>query len=152
MTRPELGYAVADNLLLGLGASYNYNKSEFDSSFDYRTTETNSFGFTPYIEKFFPLNSDFALSVRGEVRYLFGNSTFGNNSNASESDTNSFFIGFRPGINYFVSERVFLQANFGALEYDSIKNEDDFVNVNKSNGFGLNLNTSSLFFGINILL
>jgi len=147
---PELGYAVADNLLVGLGVSYSYSKSEFNQVTDDRTSESNSIGFSPYIEKFFPLNADFALSIKGEARYSFGNSTSESNSNTSESDSNSFFIGFRPGINYFVSDQIFLQANFGALGYESFKNEDD-LNVNENNSFGLNLSTSSLFFGINIL-
>jgi hypothetical protein len=147
---PELGYAVADNLLVGLGVSYNYSKSEFNQVTDDRTSEANSFGFTPYIEKFFPLNADFALSIKGELSYSFGKQTNKRSIGTSETDFDSFFVGFRPGINYFVSDQIFLQANFGALGYESFKNEDD-LNVNENNAFLLNLSTSSLFFGINIL-
>lgn len=147
---PELGYAVADNLLVGLGVSYAYSESDFNQTSENRTTDSNSFGFNSYVEKFFPIHADFALSLKGEVSYSFGKQTNERSSGTTESDFDSFFVGLRPGINYFVSERVFLQANFGVLGYESFKNEDDQA-VNENRAFSLNLSSSSLLFGVNVL-
>lgn len=151
---PRIGYTLSDNLVLGLGLSYSYLKFETsrEGNLINSVRETNSISFTPYLKKFFPLSENFALNLQAETSYTRGNSETTNSSFQNESDIDSFFIGLRPGVNYSISDSFLLQASFGSLGYTNSRTETNDVNVQKSNAFRFNLGTSSLFFGVLILL
>lgn len=151
---PRIGYTLSDNLVLGLGLGYSYLKFETsrEGNLINSVRETNSISFTPYLKKFFPLSENFALNLQAETSYTRGNSETTNSSFQNESDIDSFFIGFRPGVNYSISDSFLLQASFGSLGYTNSRTETNDVNVQKSNAFRFNLGTSSLFFGVLILL
>jgi len=157
---PKVGYAINKNLILGLGLSYGYAKNDIENLQNFDTSQqiTNAFGFFPYLTKFFPIGEKFAFNIQAEARYSNTSSTtendFGGGPSETETNRNSYGVSVRPGINYQLSETVLLQASFGSLGYTH--NIRDFENSNlnqeRTNTFGLNLGTSSLFFGFMILL
>lgn len=160
---PNIGYAIKDNLITGLGLSYSQftNKavvnsdmlSEFKSNGD-------RYGFYTYLKKFFPINNKLAMSLRGEVRYWFGDSQHksirdGITTIDSSVNSNGCFFGIRPGVNWFISKKMILKANFGAIGYSvdesNIKTEEDnYDTIAKIFNFSLNSNTFSI--GLTFLL
>ncbi|UOY05915.1 porin family protein [Muricauda sp. SCSIO 64092] len=158
---PNLGYAVGKNTVLGIRPGYRYGESEstfledntINSS---RTTEFHALSIASYLRRFFPLNKNLALYLQGELGYehLRGESTSENNTlSESESTTDTFFIGIRPGITYFVSKAFALEAGIGALQYE--RSESEFTDSNETvistedrNRFNFDLDTSQIFFGL----
>jgi hypothetical protein len=62
--------------------------------------------------------------------------------------------GVSPGISIYVSKRVALEANYGFIGYtmNNSKTETAGIETTSSQGsFGLNLNPSTLKFGVSIL-
>ena len=158
---PNLGYAVGENTILGLRPGYRYQESEntvFEDSMlsNSRTTESHALSLAAYLRRFFPLNKNLALYLQGELGYAHarGESTSGNDSlSESESTTDTFFIGIRPGITYFVSKAFALEAGMGALQYERSESElkDSNGTVSStadSNRFNFDLDTSQIFFGL----
>lgn len=154
---PTIGYAIKENLILGLGISYGYSKSEFENknsqNLNQDFSRNNSYGIFTYVKKYFPVSNKFALHLQGEARFTFGNNTFDDFYDIERtSETELFFVGIRPGFNYSLTKNLLLQANFGSLGYDYFKAEIDDVNSQKANSFGFNFSSSSLIFGLTVLL
>ncbi|WP_340065677.1 hypothetical protein [Ascidiimonas aurantiaca] len=151
---PKIGYAVSDNLLLGLGLGYEYSEGSFKSqepSFD-NEVESNAFIVFSYIKKFIPVGKKLAFHIQGEINYSQGNSDFNSNGFESKSKIKTFFIGARPGITYGLSKNLLIHANFGSLGYNNTRRESDGENTFENNFFEFNLRSSSLRFGFAVLL
>lgn len=154
---PRVGYAIQDNLVIWLGIGYGYQNSKNSNIPNpFTPTETeeinNSISFIPYIRKFFPLTENFALSLQAEASYAIENRTSKINSVTQfEVDSDVFFVGVRPGVNYRIAKSVMLQANFGSLGYSNGSVESSGTTIETSKAFNFNLSTSSLLFGALIL-
>ncbi|WP_303318025.1 outer membrane beta-barrel protein [Flavivirga abyssicola] len=151
---PNFGYALKNNLIIGLGVGYSYGESEnyrINNSIVHRYDATfNRFSIFPYIKKYFPLGNKLTLFLQGEVNYS-ENKTKRSNSeflNNNDDSRNTFFAGFRPGITYFLSKKLALEANLGSLGYNKAKHNYGSNNSNKSESFNFNLNSSNLQFGV----
>jgi len=144
---PEIGYAVEENLILGLGLGYSYRRSEDnDSNIDF---SNDTFIIAPFIKRFFPINDNLLFTLKGEFRYTKANAdNFSNGNNITTQGSNTYFVGIRPGISFFISEKVALEANFGSLGYERTTSE---TNNNPStftiNNFGFDFNSANLLFG-----
>lgn len=153
---PKVGYFISDNLQLGLGLAYGYTK--FDNSdgnspnINETTSKRNSYGIFPYLKKFFPVGKKLSFHLVAETRFEVFNTNFVGNDNFSESSSDVFSINLRPGINYRFTDHILMQANFGRLGYNYAKQELDDTTSRESNDFGFNLSSSSLTFGIVVLL
>ncbi len=158
---PNLGYAVGENTILGLRPGYRYQESEntvFEDSMrnNSRTTESHALSIASYLRRFFPLNKNLALYLQGELGYehVRGESASDNDSlSQTESTTDTFFIGIRPGITYFVSKAFALEAGIGALQYERLDSEftdsnDTVISTEDRNRFNFDLDTSQIFFGL----
>ncbi|CAM1348948.1 outer membrane beta-barrel protein [Tenacibaculum halocynthiae] len=148
---PKLNYFIGDNLSLGFGIGYNYrNNDNTDNNQNLTTQNTNTFSFNSYIKKHYFIVSNLSFFLQGEVNYQTGKTKtiFQNSSNIPTSDINTFFIGIRPGVSYFLTNKIAIQAYFGSLGYTNttIKNGTSFKE--NQNRFDLNLNSSQLIFGM----
>lgn len=153
---PRFGYAIQDNLILGLQLSYAHSNSDTDNSgqqansIDY--SRTNTYGIAPYIKKYFSLSETFAFHLQGELNFLFGNDTFDDFLDVERKvDRNVIFIGVRPGFTFRANDHLLFQANFGSLGYSNLNIETDDSTEQKSSSLGLNLDSSSLLFGFTYL-
>ncbi|MDP5100988.1 MAG: autotransporter outer membrane beta-barrel domain-containing protein [Nonlabens sp.] len=153
---PQLGYALKDNLVLGLGLSYQYSKGESFSETSSDDFNASQYGIATYLKKYFSINEKLALSLQGEVRYSWSESDQDRNFTQpgvtplfnSESSSNQLFVGFRPGIAYRINNRFAMQAQLGALGYfrNSNKFDNDFEST--ANVFELSLNTQDFNLGL----
>lgn len=147
---PEIGFTIKNNLVIGLGLGYEYYKNENTDAFNFSTSR-NVFSITPYIKKFVPINTNLLFSLKGEVKFSMDENKNSDSTNFYSS--NSIFIGFRPGITYFLSKRISLDANIGSIGYSHFNRELNTYNEsNKSNSFNLNLNSSDFLFGFTYYL
>lgn len=158
---PKVGYFLKDNFALGLGFKYGYSEFESDNVSEsiIRThlTKSNSYGVFPYIKKFFPIGKKLSLHLAAETGFLFGNTR---NENSADIDGNingnssvqNFSINISPGINYRLNNKILVQANFGSLGYNNIKEEFRDSESRTTNFLGFNLSSSSFSFGFSLLL
>ncbi len=153
---PSLGYAIENNLIIGMGLGYGYsdnNSAYIDDSNRRFTNNSKRYSVFGYVKKYIPITEKFALNFKGELNY----SKSKNNRDSLRNDiyniqdddtTNSFSIGISPGITYFVSERFALESKIGFLGYTYSKTKGIGALERNSNKFNFSLNSSQIFFGI----
>ncbi|CAL2105024.1 Outer membrane protein with beta-barrel domain [Tenacibaculum sp. 190524A02b] len=150
---PETGIFIDDNLAIGLGIGYSYSKNQNVNDYN-RNDKAHVFSFSPFIKKYFSVSKNLLLSVKGELTYssIKSKSEFRDynsfNYRTYRTNGNSFDIGIRPGLSYFVSKSIALEANLGFLGYKTTSFENDSDNENITNKFDFNINASNIVFGI----
>jgi hypothetical protein len=78
---------------------------------------------------------------------LFGNGSFGYEENEADNiKSNSYKISVSPGLNYFITENLAIEATFGELSYSIIKPNKTIDETMQKFNFGLDL--TNLTFGI----
>lgn len=147
--RPNVGYAIGENLMLGTGLRYSYNETRTVDSSNDREQSGSGVGIFPFISKYFNLNNRFAFNLTGELGYEYG---WGENytlDNGYESTSNSFEASIRPGITYFVSQNIALNAQLGGIFYNYTSREHDgeLDMIHKS--FMASIQMDQFYFGIN---
>ncbi|MBN9283156.1 MULTISPECIES: outer membrane beta-barrel protein [unclassified Flavobacterium] len=134
---PKAAYFVTNNIAIGAKIGYETLKKENEvaTTLDQNTFKVGVFGryYTTPATKF---------SLFGELgaEYWMGKDKL------TDTKVNTFDIGFRPGLSYFVSNNFALEATFGNLSYNSAKADVDGAEA--KNTFDLNLNLSSIKFGV----
>tara|TARA_R110001592_G_scaffold3585_1_gene20659 strand:- start:1133 stop:1783 length:651 start_codon:yes stop_codon:yes gene_type:complete len=146
---PRVGYAINNNLIIGLGLGYEYRDFKtYYSGIENYDSNQNTLVVFPYIKKYFNITEKFSFHLQGEFSvsktWIDNKSSITNNSNETR---NSLFVGIRPGITYFLTKKFALETSIGALGYSTGKNEND-NNKGKFNSFDLNLNFNNLLFGL----
>ncbi|BDD03297.1 outer membrane beta-barrel protein [Aureibacter tunicatorum] len=144
---PSFGYFVSDNVSLGVTTGVMFEKSsQKGSEVEYKD---RIIAFGPTVRYYKMINENFGFFGQGQFLYT-STQSWASNINASGHDSdklkiNGLRIGITPGITYFVSKSVALEASYGFFGYtqSKVKDEEDI----KDTEFGLNLDTSSLTFG-----
>ncbi|MFD0990843.1 outer membrane beta-barrel protein [Mariniflexile jejuense] len=152
--KPDLGYVINDNLIIGVMPGFNiYNSKTINPS---NSNEFKSLGYsiTPYVRKYVSIGKNFAFNLQGEVSYAFLNEDqyADNSSNATKGSEKSFFIGLRPGLTYGLSQKVLINTNIGAIGYSHLKRDYEIGSDSKGNTFNVGLGTSNLYFGVLLIL
>jgi len=149
---PRVGYAFSENWMVGLRTGYNRTKVENDlnqqPNFNQSESKTEALTFAPYVRKYCSLGKNLLFYAQGEAGYVGSwseNITDENNRSTSESD--QFYVAFRPGITFFVSQKLALESSFGILQYSSSKSEGNGVETT-SNGFDFGLDSSNVLLGL----
>ena len=138
---PGLGYMISDNL--AIEGQLNFTSGTTNSGAigedDFKTT---GFGIAAGVKYYFTPASQFSLSIGGNVSYM---STKYDNGT---TDATGKEIGFNIplGLNYFVSNDFALTTTWGGFGYSSNDNGGD--GAEKTNGFNLGLDMSSISFGL----
>ena len=151
---PSFGYTLKNNLIVGVGLQYYNQKNEgstigLNNNDTFKTT-SNSIGLAPYVRGYKGIGKQLALYLQGEVGYNHfwdTNVQDGQNEN-NDSTGNNLFVGVRPGITYFLGQKLAIEASYGSLGYSYTERKNDNGTYSKNNSFNLNLNTSDLLFGI----
>lgn len=149
---PKAGYTVANDLTVGLGLGINYAEVENNYS-EEKTTKNIGYIINPFIRKNFGVSKNLSLFLQGEGKYSL-NKYKDSDSNSYDNLTNTFFIGLRPGLNYFISNKIALEATVGVLgyTYSSFEREAMDNYERKYNRFDFDLSTSNINLGVLIFL
>ena len=84
------------------------------------------------------------FSVFGELGFDYNSQD--NKLAAADGKSTGFGVAVGPGICYFVSSNFAIEANWGALGYDTMKNEADGAEA--VNSFGFNVDLADINFGL----
>jgi len=164
---PSIGCNVSENIALGLGIGYAYNKQEelasgSSSSSQKNTTTNETFIINPFARYYFMYNDNGGVFAQvnaaigiGSGRYEPG-STSGGNSSYYIKNT-SFDFGLRLGLIYFISNSWSIEGTYGKLGYNSslakytktltvnnIKRSTDYEDFGNTFNIGLDLTTFNL--------
>ena len=144
------------NLIVGLALRYSrFNReaiSRNDSLISFSGTgENTTLGVAPYLRGYLPVGDRLAFYAQFETNFFKTTSKSEDKipePDFFENESRSFFVGVRPGVTFFISERFALETVIGSLGYTQGKFEDTADRETKSEGFSFNLNSSEIFFGL----
>lgn len=141
---PEFGYVLQDNLGIGINLGYIHTK-EGDAKSD-------AFKVAPFVRYSFLKGNIGGLFVDGGVAYIHSKVStevedeYYERIDVVDVKTDTYEVGFRPGVAINVSSKVALTAKFGFLGYQHIK-----MGKEKTDKFKLDLDLSSALFGVNFV-
>ncbi|MDC6365494.1 MULTISPECIES: outer membrane beta-barrel protein [Flavobacteriaceae] len=140
---PRVGYAFDDNWMVGLKTGYGYSRFENENNGNFEG-KGESITVAPYARRYFGVGNKLLFYLQGELGYTGSwSESFGDMTPRSTSSADEFYVAFRPGVTFFVSNRLAFESSIGALRYSTIK-RDRF----RSKTFELNLDSSNLLFGL----
>lgn len=163
---PVVGYNVNEKFTVGLGLNYTANTVTNEQSITGGTFElqdkTSLFTIAPFLRYMKKVDEDFLLYGQVTVGFGFGKNEseeldFGQGNTITvdnvTSDVNTFAGSVGPGIVYVMSPRWALNADWGALRYESrtLKADAPGAEGVTTNTFGLGLTPGALSFGLNWL-
>lgn len=145
-------YFIMDNVSVGLGLGFGNATTTIEST----DTEESTNVFTLSVEGRYYMPYTESFSMYGSVGLGYGSGTqtttvAGTESELSVSELNA---GLGVGLAYFVSDNIFLDANYGFLGYTSASTTQDIAGtevVTTVSDFGLNLDLTSITFGVGFL-
>ncbi len=146
---PDIEYMLAENVSIGGQIGFSFDKTNDDDN-NYKSS-LFMFEIAPYARMYFPLSENIEFFGEGGVAFARGTEkiTFDGNTNDGNIYTD-FSLGVAPGLRYAISEKLKLELRAGYLGYmfSSVNDNGDPETVVKYNDFGLNINLSTVAFGI----
>lgn len=140
---PRVGFFVSDNF--AIGAQLGYVSSEFPLETDFGVVDVKASGFEAGAFARYYSTPANAFSFFGQLSASYA-SVNTEADGGGEFKTNGFGFELAPGISYFVSDHIALEATFGKLGYSTVK--PDFDGAESTDTFDLSLNLSNVTFGI----
>lgn len=141
---PKAGYFVTNNIAVGVKLGFTSGKDTEQVGPASIETKTNTFEAGAFGRYYFTPASQF--SFFGELSAGFNSSKTEIDGVPGESKSNGFNVGVAPGISYFVSKNIALEATFGLLGYKT--NKPDFDGAESTDTFNIGANFSDIRFGI----
>ena len=134
---PEIGYNINEDWAVGIAVGYGEAKSKVNVAGVKVTEKVKTFQIAPYARYTFAKFDKVNLFVDGSVGYK--------HENFAGVKTNTFAVGFKPGVAVNLNDKLSFVAHVGFLGYqnDKVKGDDKSTNT-----FGLNLDGSNLSFGV----
>ena len=146
---PDIEYMLAENVSIGGQIGFSFDKTNDDAND--RESSLFMFEIAPYARMYFPISENIEFFGEGGVGFARGTEkiTFDGNTNDGNTYTD-FSLGVAPGLRYAISEKLKLELRVGYLGYmfSSVNDNGDPETVVKYNDFGLNINLSTVAFGI----
>ncbi|MGC4041727.1 MAG: porin family protein [Flavobacterium sp.] len=138
---PGLGYFLTENIALEGQLNFNTGKTNSGAA-GASDVKSTGFGIAAGAKYFWTPASKFSLSVGANISYM---STKVDNGFGDSTEKE---IGFNIplGINYFVADNWALTTSWGGFGYSS--NDNGGNGAEKTNGFNLGLDLSTINFGL----
>ena len=136
---PGVGYFIADNL--AIEGQLNFSSSKNDDGIT-DAVKTTGFGIGAGVRYYWTPASKFSLSIGGNISYMstkVDDGTF-------NYTTKEIGLNVPLGLNYFVSNDFALTSTWGGFGYSS--NDNGGNGADKTTGFNLSLDLSSITFGL----
>lgn len=140
---PEFGYAINDNVGIGISIGGGHTHSNEFLDFKNSTSgnqSTNYYRINPFLRYAF---------LKGSMGSLFFDAGVGyehHKINGGGSKTHLLDVGFKPGVALNVSDKVSLIGKFGFLGYEYTKSGDSF----ERNSFGFDFNMENIELGMSL--
>jgi len=163
--KPQIGFMVSDHTQIGLSFAleHSYFKSRTfnaNSGVGYPTVDKgNTYLINPYLTRYIGITEKFYLTTTANAMIGAGKTHSGIPSSLNKSSVFDIRLNLTPGIAYFVSDNLAITATIGKLYYSYSKTTSDGTTnttstdmKNKLNNFGMNLSSSSLWFGVQFFI
>lgn len=130
---PAIGYALADNLVLGLELGYSHGKSNMN----FRDHKSSGYSGVVFMRKYWNITSKFYAFANAEAGYGRGTAKTTDKGNANFRATNKSWAvnaTVKPGIAFSVNKKIMLESTFFPLlnvEYG--KSNFEYTDVNFRN-------------------
>ena len=166
--KPFVGFALKDNVVLGLKFGYNHTSGRLDnislqvddidfSMRDMKYTE-DTYSFALFHRSYVGLDSDrrFGLFNETSIGYNRGNSRFNRLYNGEQKSTegtlHEITVGINPGLCVFIMENVSAEVSFGVagFKYRSERQTNELGEVGKMRNSGANFKINILNINIGI--
>ena len=131
---PEVGYNINDKWAVGMTVGYGESRVKVKNG---ATEKVKTFQVSPYARYTFVKFDKVNLFVDGGVGYK--------HENNAGTKTNTFAVGFKPGVAVNLNEKLSFVAHVGFLGYENEKVKGDDKSTNT---FGFDLNGNALSFGV----
>ncbi|MEM6720951.1 MAG: outer membrane beta-barrel protein [Bacteroidota bacterium] len=145
--KTSYGYAISDNLFIGLGVGYQHRNREVELTFaPSQELKINNFNIFPYVRYYKGLGKRLSIFGQGEVQYF---REVIKPRGLEELNSNGFFVGIRPGFVFMLSKNIALETTFGAFGYTTTDIDNGESNLQTEvSEFRLSLNFEDLVFGL----
>ena len=158
---PNFAYFIKNNLAIGASLDFRIgtNNQSANENINYSYSNKDRFvsygigGFTRY---YIDISEKFKLYISGRINYDYQTSkmtsiTNDSISNSSDDLLNNTTLSVSGGLVYFITPKLGLEASFGNIyyEYSYDKDKNSPSNYNSQSNYGINLNPSTLYLGLN---
>lgn len=142
---PRAAYFVTDNIALGAQIGYTTGTETVEGPFGGSVDQdTNVFSAGVFGRYYFTPARNF--SFFGQLGVDFATAKTEIEGVPGEAKANGFNVGLAPGISYFVSDHIALEATFGLLGYNSVKPDVD--GAESTDTFDIGFDLENINFGI----
>jgi len=152
---PKVGYFISDKISVGLNLGFSsYNRKVENSGTTTKNTNL-SYGGGIFARYYVLPTEKFGFFFEAGADLMAGSSK--TDIGGVETDgpnTLNINAGFTPGIVFYVSNRVALEANYGFLGYNTYSEKDDSGTQevkSTDNSFGLDVNPGTFELGVSVL-
>lgn len=136
---PTLGYFVTENIAVGASLGFGSVSDDDGTGED----KTSSFSLNAMARYYYNPASQF--SVFGQLAIGMGSEKI-EPSTGGESKSKTFGVSAGVGVNYFLNSNFAIEAGWAGLGYNT--NDNGGNGAEKTNDFGLNVDLSSVNFGL----
>lgn len=153
---PGAGYILSEQFGVGLNFGFSSTTTKEDSTnYSDKTTSSNFF-INPYFRYYLMLEDNFGFTGTLNIRFGTGSSKsetkIGNVTNTVEGPKlSNLSFGITPGIIYFPTSKIGLEANIGFLGLRSSTSKSETSNTtttSTNSSFGLNVDTFTPAFNV----
>lgn len=130
---PKAGYFVSDNIVIGLGLGYEYEKSATDVKADYVSV-------APFGRYYKSLSDQFKFFGELSVPLEFGSFKAGD---VKTGESTSIGVALAPGFAFFPTKKIGIELAFSGLSYENYQREDadgDKIDGASGNSFNIGAN------------
>lgn len=132
---PNIGYFLNDNIAIGTGVGYKYNK-------EIGHQQTEAFVVAPFGRYYVNLSDQFKFYGQLSVPMEFGTAKLVNangDTGAKLGTTTNIGVNVAPGFAFFPTKRIGIEFSVAGLSYDNKQLKDEATGAKvKTNSFGLN--------------
>ncbi len=132
---PSAGYFVSNNIAIGTGVGYTYNKEVSDLNLN------QAFKVAPFGRYYVGLSDQFKFFGQLSVPMSFGNNKIVNadgDTGAKTATTTDIGVNIAPGFAFFPTKRIGIEFSVNGLGYNHSKIENEITGSEaKRNEFGL---------------
>lgn len=140
---PKAGYFVTNNIALGVQLGYTTQKETTETPLGDVEDKASSLEIGAFGRYYFTPARNFSFFGQLSAGYV---SSKVEPDGGPEAKEDGFNVALAPGISYFVSDHIALEATFGILGYRTTK--PDFDGAESTDNFDFGVNFSDINFGI----
>ena len=153
--QPKVAYFISDKFSVGVDLGFSSSSSKIDNSGTTTSYSNMAYGGGVFARYYVMPTEKFGFFFEANTGIMAGTSK--NKVGSVKTDgpnTLEINAGITPGIVFYVSKRVALEANYGFLGYSSYTQTDKsgLQDIKDTQGnFGLNINPGTFELGVSIL-